>query len=209
MLNNLDDKWQGTFSSVMADWENGTPDAVTLQIERTSDPACTMVPGVMVVCNGNYGRTDWRGLNELHTERGRLVASVAKLNDYFLDGAAASLRRYVCCHEVGHGLGLGHPDEDSHNPDLLECMDYTAHQQSNTHPGRTNFELLERFYGNVDGTSVREDLQEPPPRRSRPHGGNYSDNGRVRRILRRVANAEDYESDPRDGAKIRRVLLLA
>lgn len=208
VLNNLDDSWQDTFATAMSEWDNGTPDAVTFLIQRTSDPACRMVRGVMVVCNGDYGRTSWRGINELVTENGWLVASVAKLNDHFLGGADADLRQYVCCHEVGHGLGLGHTDENAYNPDLFECMDYTARPANNMHPGPANFELLERMYGNVDGSSVRDDFRELGEER-RLSSGDDSDEGRGWRLLRRSAHAEHYEISLGDGVKIRRVLLLA
>lgn len=54
------------------------------------------------------------------------------------------------CHELGHGLGLGHTDENFHNKDLGNCMDYTERPENNMHPDTLNFEALEQMYGNVN-----------------------------------------------------------
>ncbi|KAL7542194.1 hypothetical protein ACHAXR_011600 [Thalassiosira sp. AJA248-18] len=216
VLNNLDDVWQDTFFTVMNEWDNGDPDAVSFRIERITDSSCRMVEGAMVVCNNNYGRTSWRGINELLTNNGYVVASVAKLNDFFLEGANSDVRQYVCCHEIGHGLGLGHTDEGMYNPDLGECMDYTVRPEVNMHPGRTNFEAVALMYGNVDGSSVRG--ENPFDRRM-----DVDDSGELDtveyyspddidikwRVLQRTAYAEHYEADLGDGRKVRRVLLLA
>eukprot|EP00581_Thalassiosira_minuscula_P006853 CAMPEP_0183702880 /NCGR_PEP_ID=MMETSP0737-20130205/833_1 /TAXON_ID=385413 /ORGANISM="Thalassiosira miniscula, Strain CCMP1093" /LENGTH=454 /DNA_ID=CAMNT_0025929563 /DNA_START=63 /DNA_END=1427 /DNA_ORIENTATION=- len=204
VLNNLDEKWKETFGIVMDEWDHGDPDAVSFEIENIDDPSCSMVSNAMVVCNGNYGRTSWRGINELLTNNGFVVASVAKLNDYYLEGTDTALRQYVCCHEIGHGLGLGHTDEGIYNKDLGECMDYTVRPEVNMHPGRTNFEALEEMYGVIDGGRNR---QHRPGRRA--ERVEYSADDLEWRMLRRTAQSEHYESDLGDGRKVRRVLLLA
>jgi hypothetical protein len=54
VYNALDDTWQGEYDIAMSDWENGTPDSLTLSTTKvTVDHACTPVDGVMKVCNGN------------------------------------------------------------------------------------------------------------------------------------------------------------
>ncbi|KAL7531627.1 hypothetical protein ACHAXR_006010, partial [Thalassiosira sp. AJA248-18] len=60
-------------------------------------------------------------------------------------------KQYTMCHELGHGLGLGHSDENFHNKDLGNCMDYTERPQNNMHPDKSNFETLEKLYGNING----------------------------------------------------------
>ena len=110
VLNNLDEGWQETFRQVMVAWDQGEPDAVSFIVERVNDPQCKAVMGAMIVCNDDYGNTDWRGINEFVTQNGYIIYSTAKLNDRFLSGANNDLRTYVCCHEVGHGLGELHYD---------------------------------------------------------------------------------------------------
>merc|ERR1712194_162086 len=104
-------------------------------------------------------------------------------------------------------------------------MDYTSNPGKNMHAGRTNFQLLERMYGNVDGTSDKEKLQEdlfdrrteelqedlfdPRMEELQEDRGQYSSDGLQWRILHRSAYAEHHESDLGNGRKIRRILLLA
>lgn len=54
LFNALDDNWQEEYEIALNDWENGTPDSLTLSTKRVEvDNACTPVDGVMKVCNGN------------------------------------------------------------------------------------------------------------------------------------------------------------
>ena len=46
---------------------------------------------------------------------------------------------------------MGHSDENFHNKDLGNCMDYTERPENNMHPDTSNFETLEELYGNVNG----------------------------------------------------------
>jgi hypothetical protein len=85
-----------------------------------------------------------------------LLSTVAKMNDYYLEGTNEAQRMFTMCHELGHGLGLGHSDENFRNADLGNCMDYTNSPQNNLHPDEYNFLILEELYGNVnsnDGSS--------------------------------------------------------
>ena len=65
---------------------------------------------------------------------------------------------------TGHGLGLGHSDENFYNKDLGNCMDYTERPQNNMHPDTSNFETLEELYGNVNGgNNLRVERYEAVP----------------------------------------------
>lgn len=212
ILNNLDEKWQETFFTVMNEWDNGDPDTVSFRIERISDPSCTGVSGAMVVCNANYGATSWRGINEIATLNGYIISSVAKLNEYYLDGRSNALRQYVCCHEIGHGLGLAHTDEGVYNADLGECMDYTVNPEANMHPGRTNFEALDKMYGTVGGGgrhNVRGLGSSYLSDERKMDSVEYSSEDVEWRVMRRTAHSEHHEADLGDGLKVQRVLLLA
>lgn len=206
VLNNLDETWQDTFYTVMDEWDNGNPDTVSFQIERINDPECQRKYGAMVVCNGNYGMVDWRGINELIMENGYIVASVAKLNEFYLGGKDTSLRQYVCCHEIGHGLGLAHTDESYHNADLGECMDYTVNPEANMHPGETNFEALDAMYGTANGNRHNRGLESYSPVIDYVE---YSQSDVKWRFLRKTVFSEHYEADLADGLKIHRTLHLA
>ena len=87
VLNNLasGSDWDSYLQTAIGDWENGTPDAVTLSLRTMSeyDPDCRAVKRAMKVCNGNYGPTDWRGVNQILLQDNYIVTSLAKMNDYY------------------------------------------------------------------------------------------------------------------------------
>ena len=63
LQNALDDNWQTEFQFAVDDWS--VAEALTLSTKKIDvDHACSPVPGVMKVCNGNFGPTGWLGINE-------------------------------------------------------------------------------------------------------------------------------------------------
>jgi len=111
------------------------------------DYECTRVDGVMVVCNANFGATGWVGINENSiSSRGVILSSVSKMNEYYLRNADYNHRRFTMCHEVGHGLGLPHTDENPYNKDLGNCLDYTETPKNNLLPGDVNMAKLRDMY---------------------------------------------------------------
>jgi len=150
LLNALDEAWQEEFVLAVSDWENGSPDALTLTTRQVAfDSKCTPVDGRMKVCNGNYGDTGWLGINEIvaYERNNIIIHSVAKMNEYYLLNANQDERQYTMCHEIGHGFGLPHTDENFYNRDLGNCMDYTKKPQNNLHPDDTNYARLASLYG--------------------------------------------------------------
>jgi hypothetical protein len=152
VVNALQEEWYTAFSLALDDWENGEPDALTLT--RTSseyDSNCDPIKGKLKVCNGNYGDTQWKGINQLLSLNGWIISSAAKLNEYYLADASFDERRYTICHEIGHGFGLPHTDENFFNKDLGNCMDYTSNPSVNKSPDKGNFETLLGLYGSAGG----------------------------------------------------------
>ena len=154
ILNALDDDWQAYFETAVADWQSGTPDALTLSTTRiTAESICEQEEGVMKVCNGKYGDTGWRGVNELIlTTANRIVSSVAKMNEFYLTSSASGYdKQYTMCHEIGHGFGLPHTDENFMNTPLGDCLDYSNNPSPNLKPGQINYDKLASVYGVVGG----------------------------------------------------------
>jgi chemotaxis protein histidine kinase CheA len=154
VLNSLDERWYGFFDTAISQWDAGTPDALTISTSvRTPEIACEPVQGKMKVCNGNYGDTRWRGINQVLLTNGFIVSSSAKMNEYYLYESSDDQKQYTMCHEIGHGFGLPHTDESFTNKDLGNCMDYTNNPGVNKQPGAANYEFLADLYGTVDGST--------------------------------------------------------
>lgn len=103
IINNLDDKWEPYFQQSIKDWEQGDPDVLSLSVIKAAahDPACEFVTGAMKVCNGDYGNTDWIGLNQVMCLDDQIIASIALMNDYHLDRMSAEAKQSTMCHELG------------------------------------------------------------------------------------------------------------
>lgn len=104
VLNNLasDNDWNDYLRTSIYEWDNGTPDAVTLNIRSMiHDPDCRAVRRAMKVCNANYGPTDWRGVNQILLQDDYIITSLAKMNDYYLEGTNRAQKQYTMCHELG------------------------------------------------------------------------------------------------------------
>ncbi|KAL7488687.1 hypothetical protein ACHAW6_014278 [Cyclotella cf. meneghiniana] len=159
LYNALDDTWQSEFQDAVADWEQSP--ALVLTTERVDvDHNCTRVDGVMVVCNANFGATGWVGINENELVDNVIYSSVAKMNEYYLRNAKFDHRRYTMCHEIGHGFGLPHTDENPYNKDLGNCLDYTMTPGNNLYPGDVNFEKLHGMYIMYNGRKLRHELED-------------------------------------------------
>jgi hypothetical protein len=104
---------------------------------------------------------------------GAIVNSVAKMNEYYLYNAEYESRQYTMCHEIGHGFGLPHTDENMYNADMGNCLDYTSTPANNMHPGQVNFDRLASMY--IAGYN---NVQE--------YNDDYVDENGQRRFLRRV-----------------------
>ena len=106
VLNNLDSNsnWRRILKASIQQWNDGIPKAVEINIrEMTYDPDCRAVRKAMKVCNGNYGPTNWRGVNQILLQDDYIITSLAKMNDYYLEGTNRAQKMYTMCHEIGHG----------------------------------------------------------------------------------------------------------
>jgi hypothetical protein len=104
IVNALDSSWYPFFDLAVKEWDNGNPDALTLTTSVMSpDSACSAITGKIKVCNGNYGDTKWRGINKILLSGGYIIASTARMNEYYMNGADVDQKQYTMCHEIGHG----------------------------------------------------------------------------------------------------------
>ena len=144
----LEEKYHNVFELAVNDWNSGTPDVLHLRTRAIfPDPECKSQTGSIRVCNADYGPTNWKGQNSVLLRDNEIYASVAKMNDFYLDRSNDATREYIMCHELGHGLGLPHTDEWFWNFDQGNCMDYTSRPQNNRKPGQVSFDRLAQKYG--------------------------------------------------------------
>jgi hypothetical protein len=136
------------------------------------------------VCNGNFGPTGWLGINEMQiqymsaNDPGVIVTSVAKMNEYYLYNAEYASRQYTMCHEIGHGFGLPHTDENMYNSDMGNCLDYTTTPANNMHPGEVNFNRLASMYIAGYGSNVQEEQYNAKQNGYNNAQGEYNDDFR-------------------------------
>jgi len=160
IANALTKDWHGFFYEAVSQWESGSQVLSLSTYLVEPDPECTPIKGVMKVCNADFGDTGWEGINEVMIRGKYIIASVAKMNEFYLaptvdTGANVFIgdkRSYTMCHEVGHGFGLPHLDENFTNADLGSCMDYSGRPENNLRPSLADFDALNVLYGDDEGT---------------------------------------------------------
>lgn len=96
----LESVWLPYFETAVFQWDNGAPDTLTLaKTYEDHQTVCDPVNFKLIVCNGNYGDTRWRGINKILLADGYIFASTAKMNEYYFTGSSDTEdQRQVRCY---------------------------------------------------------------------------------------------------------------
>ena len=158
---NVSREWKPLFRRSLSEWNrNGT---VTLEKTRgeTSGKRCKATKGRVEVCSGRYftdqGRPEkWLGLTRLFFNKSgtHIDAATVQMNDYYFNGDTQynndDARRHTMCHELGHTLGLDHPD-----PATKSCMNNSQFAVQNyIKPIRQDYREIAAIYKHKDSTST-------------------------------------------------------
>jgi predicted Zn-dependent protease len=124
--------WSGVMQSAADEWsKSGVLNAVI-------EPGAA--DRAVRICNYGYGNTGWVGYTVAVVKNKHFVRVAIKLNSTYL----GRRNRKVMCHEMGHGLGLGHRSTTS------SCMKQGSASKT---PDRHDYRMLERIYGHAHAAS--------------------------------------------------------
>jgi hypothetical protein len=111
LWNACEDRWTSFFDRAVSEWDAGSPDVLTLTASRVDvDGDCMAVDGIIKVCNGDYGDTQWRGINEILIQDDYIISSTAKMNDFYLDKESDQHKQMTMCHEASISICLASHD---------------------------------------------------------------------------------------------------
>lgn len=165
---NVSAAWDAYLNEAATDWSASSVLDVAVVRGSTKPRACKPKEGRMEMCSERYGNTGWLGIAQIWISGPHITKAVAKMNDTYFSTPSYNTpawRRMVMCQEVAHGLGLDHQDENSSNPNLGTCMDYTndpdggeggaiSTDPSNEHPNAHDYEQLESIYAHLDSVTT-------------------------------------------------------
>ena len=130
-----------------------------------------------------------------------IFASTAKLNEYYLNFESDAQKLYTCCHELGHGFGLPHWDENFSNKDLGNCMDYTLNPKKNSKPDASTFLYLAQLYGGRDIKSNKD--VSPSDASIMAFANSDGDDFGVRRLVKSLETTNPAGSIPLSESRLR------
>lgn len=94
-------EWDSLFKEYVEKWDSAAKDGedplkLTV-VDRVvhHDFDCKPKRGRLKICDGDYGDTDWYGLNAVLLQDGYIVHSTIKLNDYHLSKESDARRKYI------------------------------------------------------------------------------------------------------------------
>jgi hypothetical protein len=217
--------WDALLVAASNGWSVSDPLDTLIVPGGATKGKCQPTKGRVEVCTVSLGGSTL-GKASLWTTGGHITQAIVQVNDYLLNGPfrfnSPAWRQYVICQEIGHTLGLDHQDEDTLNPNLGTCMDYTedpggVQGVANTGPDFHDYEELRIIYSHLD--SVTTVSTTPLAAFSRPSPGtvstadtiDLSEAAQLGTLVRKSRGGQEvlYERDLGNGNKILTFVLSA
>jgi hypothetical protein len=152
--NNVAGDWNRYLRGALDEW-NQNETVTLIEVDGATNPQyCNPVSGRVEVCDWWYGtQTGWLGLTRIYfNARGdHIDAATIQLNNSFMYAPNSPYnsdvaRRHTLCHELGHTLGLDHPETTS-------CMNDSQHAVfTYATPINQDFRELRRIYEHTDAS---------------------------------------------------------
>jgi hypothetical protein len=155
--NNVDPlKWGSHLVTAAEDWDFSRVLHTPIVAGNTKPRNCRATQGMVEVCSESYGNTGWLGVAQIWVSGGHIVQAITKVNDYYHDRPpynSWSWKQLVLCQEIGHTFGLHHQNEDFNTNQTNSCMEYTSTPAGNEHPDAHDYDMLEKIYDHLDGST--------------------------------------------------------
>src|SRR5215207_3198775 len=159
--NNVAGDWNRHLRGALDEWNQGET-ATLIEVDGSTNPQyCDPVSGTVQICDWWYGtQTGWLGLARLYFNANgtHIDAATVQLNNSFLYAPNSpyntdAARRHTICHELGHTVGLDHPETESCTNDSQDAIfTYVT-------PTNQDFRWLRQIYEHPDEarTVARQD----------------------------------------------------
>ena len=150
LLDALDESWKAYFLQAVNDWElrsNPSPLNLIIKDAQIVENSCSHELHTLRFCNGNYGETNLKaGTIFVYDSNYHIQSAIVLLNDYFLPYMTEAEKKYLLCHQLGHGFGLPHIDMSSQTKEK-SCLQPTNNFEEHTKPSFDNCMRLVKTYG--------------------------------------------------------------